>query len=94
MSKFKSTHNRGFQMTFANGWTISVQWGQGNYCDNRNLDGNPFGMQPNGFDSTTAEIAIWDNNDNRHCHYFGSDEVKGFCKTDEVAYWIERVSKW
>jgi hypothetical protein len=34
MSNFKSTENKGFQMTFENGWTISVQFGYGNYCDN------------------------------------------------------------
>jgi hypothetical protein len=34
MSNFKSTNNKGFQMTFENGWTISVQFGYGNYCDN------------------------------------------------------------
>lgn len=34
MSMFRSTENRGFQMTFANGYTISCQFGAGNYCDN------------------------------------------------------------
>jgi hypothetical protein len=36
MSNFKSTNNKGFQMTFENGWTISVQFGYGNYCSHRN----------------------------------------------------------
>jgi len=31
-AKFASTLNRGFQMTFANGWEVSVQFGAGNYC--------------------------------------------------------------
>lgn len=34
MKKFNSTSNKGFNMTFANGITASVQWGTGNYCDN------------------------------------------------------------
>jgi hypothetical protein len=34
MKKFNSTSNKGFNMTFANGITASVQWGAGNYCDN------------------------------------------------------------
>ena len=31
---FKITECKGFQMTFANGWTVSVQWGIGNLCPN------------------------------------------------------------
>jgi hypothetical protein len=31
---FKITEGKGFQITFANGYTVSVQWGPGNYCDN------------------------------------------------------------
>jgi hypothetical protein len=33
---FKITDGKGFHMTFANGWTVSVQWGAGNYCQNYN----------------------------------------------------------
>jgi hypothetical protein len=55
---FKVTRGKGFQITFPNGWTASVQWGIGNYCDHH--------MEP--FDterekvlaaqgSTTAEVA-------------------------------------
>ena len=28
-----STLNKGFQLTFENGLTISVQFGSGNYCE-------------------------------------------------------------
>lgn len=31
---FASTENKGFHMTFANGYTISCQFGARNYCDN------------------------------------------------------------
>ena len=27
--------NKGFRMTFPNGWTVSVQWGPGNYCEKK-----------------------------------------------------------
>ena len=93
MSTFNSTNNKGFQMTFENGWTISVQFGYGNYCQNNH--------HPNGFyfsknqDITTsedAEIAIWDNQGN--WYNFGSDTVKGYCSTNEVAEWIDKVSKF
>lgn len=34
MGKLLSTRNKGFRMTFDNGFNVSVQWGAGNYCDN------------------------------------------------------------
>jgi len=69
----------GFQLTFANGNTISVQFGMGNYCNNR-------------YDSIksceNAEIAIWDK-DNKWYEFPDSmDTVKGYCSSDEVAKWI------
>jgi hypothetical protein len=36
-SRFSSTYNRGFQLAFANGYEISVQWGAGNYGSRRDL---------------------------------------------------------
>lgn len=32
---FRITDGRGFHVTFANGWTVSVQFGPYNYCSNR-----------------------------------------------------------
>lgn len=34
---FTASLNRGFELAFPNGVTISVQWGYGNYCSNRDL---------------------------------------------------------
>ena len=31
---FNITSNKGFQITFENGWIVSVQWGPGNHCAN------------------------------------------------------------
>ena len=39
----KITENKGFQMTFNNGLTISCQIGSNNYCDNRSYN---FNYQP------------------------------------------------
>jgi hypothetical protein len=33
-SYFRITDGKGFNVQFANGWSISVQFGWGNYCDN------------------------------------------------------------
>jgi hypothetical protein len=72
----------GFQMTFENGYTISVQFGFGNYCENR-------------FQSRTAcndaEIAVFVKEGN--CIKLPSfdNDVKGYCSMDEVANYIFEV---
>lgn len=90
---FTSTHNRGFQMTFENGISISVQFGVGSYCDRRHLVGNALNseMREPIVNSSNAEIAIW-NADNEW-FYFGSDHVKGWCTPDEVGRWINCIMK-
>lgn len=86
-SKSKSLHESktqvasGFQITFENGNTISVQFGWGNYCENRDES------KPTCVD---AEIAIW-NSDNKW-YDFGSDTVQGWCTPNEVAEWIHFAS--
>ena len=64
VSEFRLCHSegmRGFQMTFDNGNTVSVQWGNGNYCNNRDLTpGSPAPRDA----CQTAEIAAWDSDDN------------------------------
>jgi hypothetical protein len=91
MGKFKSTSNKGFQLTFDNGLTISVQWGKGNYCERSNYFNAPEAMSVKWAESTTAEIAIWDGPDG--WFDFGNDVVKGYVEADEVAEWIIEVSK-
>ena len=44
---------KGFHMTFANGKTISVQFGRGNYCDNDSQEHN----YPNLY-SRDAEVMV------------------------------------
>ena len=80
-----TTHEAGFSMTFANGLTLSVAHGEGNYCDNR--DGSLSGGW--NIDSQTAEIAIWDEDD--HWINFGLDTVEGWLSADKIAIWISRV---
>ncbi len=58
---FKITDGKGFHITFKNGWTISVQFGPGNYCDNYDMDISSFyrSNRRMTIESTTAEIAYW-----------------------------------
>ena len=94
MSKFTWTDQRpGFSITFNNGWTISVQFGYGNYCENgRHPDGYNFYKGKDKITSSDAEIAIW--NKEGDWYNFGTDSVKGYCTPDEVAEWIEKVKSF
>lgn len=55
---FKITDKKGFHITFENGYTVSVQFGAGNYSENYNAtyDENEK-AGANG--SATAECAVW-----------------------------------
>jgi len=72
--------NAGFHMTFKNGWTVSVQFGNGNYCENRNKNKSK---------CINAEIAAWDAN--QEWYSFETDQVKGWCEADEVADFIAMI---
>ena len=88
MSKFNSTHNKGFQMTFDNGFRLSVQWGIGNYCQKKS-DGM-FGdeMKDKFWESTSAEIAVFDDSVDSSPMISlndGIDMVCGWLNADQVA---------
>ena len=84
MSTFVATQNKGFGITFQNGFGVSVQWGTGNYCEKKNLgaDGDEE-MKTKRWESTTAEIAVF--NDTGIVPVGKSDDVIGWCSADEVA---------
>lgn len=84
---FSITHGKGFQITFQNGCTVSVQWGPGNYCDNYNSkwDSQRGKLQ---WQSTTAEVAIFLQNGDFYS-LPGHREVAGQQTPEEVAKWIE-----
>lgn len=100
---FEITLGKGIRMTFENGYTISIQFGNGNYCDNYNNQSAISSSEKyNGFiESKDAEIAIWKNfNDvwvTKRIWYdlFKedlADDVKGNVSTDEVAKIINYIS--
>lgn len=68
----------GFHMTFENGYTISVQWGPGNYCDNRSAH---YGEAKSV--SKTAEVAVWNSAD-EWVKLGDNDDVLGWVTTDRV----------
>ena len=52
---FSISDNKGFQITFENGYSVSVQFGPGNYCENMDLPYNHGEEVPM---SNTAETAL------------------------------------
>lgn len=86
---FRAENNEwhhGFQMTFANGCTISVQFKGYNYCDGG---------------ETTAEVAAWNGNndwmiwngDNWVVLTNGDTDVMPRQTTDDVAMLISELAK-
>lgn len=92
---FQTSDAKGFHVTFENGWTVSVQFGRGNYCDNRDWRGpNPddpssvvFAQAPK---SRTAEVAAWDANGKWLS--FESDDVEGWQSPAQVLELLNRVA--
>lgn len=94
-SEFCSTMNKGFRMTFDNGWTISIQWGTGNYCSRGRFGSYREEMKLDLVSSPDCEIMIWwGEGKQEQCYDFGGDQVKGYCDTDEVAEWIWKVKNF
>ena len=71
MKKFTARDNEwgnGFQITFNNGYTVSVQFGRSAYSDQG---------------ETTAEVAAW-GPDHKWFKLNEYDDVKGHCSPDDV----------
>ena len=90
MSRFLATRNKGFRMTFKNGFAISVQWGPGNYCEKKDEDFDK-PMDERFWESCSAEIAIFNSKDDSMIT-LGEDNVDGWLTSDKVAKVIIMVS--
>lgn len=80
----RATGNTGFQLTFRNKLTISVQWGRGNYSTGVTEE----------MDTTSAvsaEVMIWCTDTGRTLN-FGRDEVKGYLSSDQVSIIIHNTA--
>jgi hypothetical protein len=73
---FNITNGSGFHIAFANGYTVSVQFGYGNYCDNRY--GN------DGDKSANAEVAAWKTDGGDWVRLGEIDDVTGYQTPDQV----------
>lgn len=88
MSQFRITGNKGFHITFDNGYTVSIQFGAGNYCDNYNSrDYSP----KEGMQSSTAEIAYWKKDSAMIEFEDSNDTVKGYQTVKDVMEFLNQV---
>jgi hypothetical protein len=76
---FQIDNQKGFKITFKNGYTVSVQFGGGNYCTNRDLDFKVWGEVVPASD--TAETALMTKDG--FVQYQG-DDVQGYMSPSEV----------
>jgi len=87
---FRAIAGKGFQITFSNGYKISVMFGAGNYADNKfNDPQEAYNNPPNEQNSKTAEIAVF-NPDDEFVN-LGGDDVLGYVSPDFVAALIPLV---
>ena len=80
---FSITSGKGFQLQFENGYRLSVQFGQGNYCEHRYA-----AEQVRDHKSLDAEIAVIGPDGEwapRPQWGFEDDDVRGWVSADEVA---------
>lgn len=87
---FRITSNKGFHITFKNGYTVSVQFGPGNYCDNYDRSFNE--EEAAGREgSSVAEIAVFGPDKNLIDHpMFGNNNVGGYMPPEKVL----ELMKW
>lgn len=103
-SGFSITHGSGFHMTFSNGYTLSVQFGMGNYCEHyktfRDGDGDIIGKmkeprKAEKWSCKDAEIAILNpKGELVNLSEIGledGDTVKGYVGPEEVCNYIDLV---
>lgn len=91
---FSITDNKGFQITFDNGITVSVQFGSGNYCSNRDYGVYAPGAKVPACDN--AEIALFDKTGKWLTKKAAksvakeklSDDVVGWVKPEQIAKYI------
>ncbi len=86
---FRINDNKGFQIKFENGYTVSVQFGPGNYGSNYSLDFIANMNKP--MTALTAETALIDP-EGRFVQYKG-DDVQGHQTPNDVLELLAYASK-
>lgn len=88
---FVINQHKGFQITFANGYTVSIQFGPNNYCQRKYERDWRAPEHAARWASTDAEVAVF-RPDDSFVHLTEFDDVKGYVTPDEVAQIIATVA--
>jgi len=93
--ELNGNYSRGFEITFENGLAISVQYGLGCSCSNRNsLQPSRDGNGSIVVSSRTADIAVFDLNDKCiNQEIFGQNDM-GWITADEIPEIMQKVASW
>jgi hypothetical protein len=81
----------GYWIELPNGWTLSVQWGYGNYGSNRDIDYNRALSGEVLPDAQTAEIAAW-RGDSGLVRWVDGDTVQGWCSVERVQHVLDLLA--
>lgn len=94
----------GFMMSFKNGLTVSVQWGKGNYCENRHHSDDVMRDEMGFVHSNTAEAAVWKTDDPKQefidANKFAPngvesmDNVIGYLNPEDVIEFLKNVKDY
>ena len=102
-SPINESQSVGFNLKFSNGWTVSVQFGDHNYCDNYKNIQSPFEyaareVGPEALRCKNAEVAAWHDvvdpktgDSEEEWYDFGTNTVKGYLDADEVSDFIHMI---
>ena len=84
----------GFRVDCPNGWTISVQWGAGNYGDNHRANVVGINSPAGGWQSQMAEVASWRTKarDSEAWYDGNPNGVRGWQSVGEVMEYIRMIS--
>lgn len=77
----------GFQLTFKNGYSLSVKWSPFHYCDNNDY-------RATHHESNTCEIACFNRRNDKFVPLAEHDDVVGWVTPDDLAKYISEVSNW
>jgi hypothetical protein len=79
---------KGFHITFANGWTVSVQWGPGTYSDNYDkiLEFVKGDYPEKGWESQTAEVWAWKGEEQE-------GHPEGYLTPEQVTAYMKMISE-
>lgn len=91
---FKITNGRGFQITFKNGWTASVQFGVGNYCDHHDDNLSTIGQEREAkvWSSQYAEVAAWPDSGELVPLREDGGTVRGWLSANDVLAFLQETA--